>query len=182
MAQEQKPERSQTEAAKGGEVPATGMFYPLARLREDVDRLFDDVFSGRRWPLGRAAEEWGRVPSYFSVAGSGLIDVKMDISETPDAIEITAEMPGVGEEDVDIELTGGMLTIKGEKKQESEEKKKDYYRSERTYGSFQRSFGVPDSIDTDKIEARFDKGVLHVTLPKKPEAKAESKKIPVKGK
>ena len=182
MAHEKKIETSQAEPpqASGG-LQTSGMLYPLTRLREDVDRMFDDFFSGRRWPLGRAAEDWGRLPSHFAVAGRGLIDVKLDISETPEAIEIAAEMPGVGEEDVEIELSGSVLTIKGEKTQQSEDKEKDYYRCERSYGSFQRSFGVPDSIDGDGIEAKFDKGVLHIVMPKKPEAKTEAKKIPVGG-
>lgn len=182
MAHEKKIETSQAEPpqASGGQ-QTPGMLYPLARLREDVDRMFDDFFSGRRWPLGRTTEDWGRLPSHFNVAGRGLIDVKLDISETPDAIEIAAEMPGVSEDDVEIELSGGVLSIKGEKTQKSEEKQKDYYRCERSYGSFQRSFGVPDSIDGEKIEAKFDKGVLHIVMPKKPEAKTEAKKIPVKG-
>ena len=168
MADDTKMPSGGREASRAGpSVPASGVFYPLTRLRDDMDRLFDDFFGGR-------------LPSHFNVVGNGLVEVKLDVSETPEAIEIEAEIPGVGESDLDIALSGGVLTISGEKTQKSEEKKKDFYRSERSYGSFQRSFGVPDSIDSDRIEATFDKGVLHILLPKKPEAKTETKKIAVK--
>ncbi len=154
---------------------AGGMVHPLARLRGEMDRLFDEMLGGRRWPMS-LVEDLGRpAPS----SGNGLLEVKTDVSETEDAIEIVAEMPGVAEEDIGIELSGELLTIKGEKKQETEEKKKDYYRCERSFGSFQRSFAVPPSVDRDAIAADFDKGVLHVTMPKKPEAKGQAKKIPL---
>jgi HSP20 family protein len=174
---------SGSEGSAERRLASAGGGHPLSRLRSDMDRLFED-FLGRRWPalwggplVGATME---RMPSYFGgAAGDGLIDVKMDIAETEDAIEITAEMPGVPEEDLDVELAGGVLTIRGEKKQSHEEKQKDFYRCERSYGSFQRAFGVPESVDAEKIEAMFDKGVLHVTLPKKAEAKAKAKKIPV---
>lgn len=182
MADDTKMPSAEREVSSAGtSVPASSVFYPLTRLRDDMDRLFDDFFGGRQWPPGRGSEGWGRLPSHFNVVGNGLVEVKLDVSETPEAIEIEAEIPGVSESDLDIALSGGVLTIKGEKTQKSEEKKKDFYRSERSYGSFQRSFGVPDSIDSDRIEATFDKGVLHIVLPKKPEAKTETKKIAVKG-
>ncbi len=81
---------------------------------------------------------------------------------------------------IEAELSNGALTIKGEKRQETEEKKKNYYLSERNYGSFERSFQVPDSVDADKIEAAFSKGVLTVTLPKTAEARKSAKTIAVK--
>jgi HSP20 family protein len=79
-----------------------------------------------------------------------------------------------------VKVTNGNLTIKGEKQEEKEEKKKDYYLHERHFGSFERSFDVPEGVDADKIEANFKKGVLTVTLPKKPEAQKPAKKIEVK--
>ena len=104
----------------------------------------------------------------------------VDIAETDKAYEITAELPGMDEKNIEVKFADGVLTIKGEKKEEKEEKKKDYYLSERSYGSFQRSFQVPDGVDTDKIEATFKKGVLTVTLPKSAEAQKAAKKIDVK--
>jgi HSP20 family protein len=84
------------------------------------------------------------------------------------------------EKNIEVKVTNGNLTIKGEKQEEKEEKKKDYYLHERHFGSFERSFDVPEGVDADKIEANFKKGVLTVTLPKKPEAQKPAKKIEVK--
>ena len=94
--------------------------------------------------------------------------------------EITAELPGMDEKNVEVKLINGVLTIKGEKQDDKEEKKKDYYMRERSFGSFQRSFQVPEGVDTDKIEANFKKGVLTVTLPKSAETQKAEKKIAVK--
>jgi HSP20 family protein len=84
------------------------------------------------------------------------------------------------EKNVEVKLSNGNLTIRGEKKEEKEEKEKDFYLQERRFGSFERTFGIPDGVDTDKIEAAFKKGVLTITLPKKPEAQKPAKKIDVK--
>ena len=84
------------------------------------------------------------------------------------------------EKNIEVKVVNGNLTIKGEKQEEKEEKKKDYYLHERRFGSFERSFEVPEGVDADKIEASFKKGVLSVTLPKKPEAQKPAKKIEVK--
>jgi HSP20 family protein len=84
------------------------------------------------------------------------------------------------EKNIEVKVTDGVITIKGEKQEEKEEKNKDYYLQERSFGSFQRSFELPQSVDLDKIEATFKKGVLTVTLPKKPEAQKPAKKIEVK--
>ena len=97
------------------------------------------------------------------------------------AYEITADLPGMDDKNIEVKAVDGVLTIKGEKQEEKEEKKKDYYLQERSFGSFQRSFGLPDGVDQDKIEASFKKGVLIVTLPKRPEAQKPTKKIEVKG-
>ncbi|MBD3814297.1 MAG: Hsp20/alpha crystallin family protein [Betaproteobacteria bacterium] len=94
----------------------------------------------------------------------------VDVVEKDDAFEISAELPGMDEKDVEVKLSGNTLTIKGEKRQERKEEKQGYYLSERSYGSFQRSFNVPDSVEKDKIQARFNKGVLMLSMPKKPGA------------
>ena len=104
----------------------------------------------------------------------------MDLVEKDGEYEITAELPGIDEKNVEIKLANQMLTIKGEKEDSKEEKRKDYYLSERRYGSFQRSFQVPEGVDVDKIEANFAKGVLTVKLPKTAAAKKAEKKITVK--
>jgi HSP20 family protein len=94
--------------------------------------------------------------------------------------QITAELPGMDESNINVKVSDNVLTIRGEKKEEKEEKKKDYYMSERRFGSFQRSFEVPDGVDAERIEASFKNGVLTVNLPKSPEALKKEKSIPVK--
>ena len=94
--------------------------------------------------------------------------------------ELTAELPGMDEKNLEVKVADGNLIIKGEKQEEKEEKKKDYYMRERSFGSFERRFELPEGVDADKIEASFKKGVLTLTLPKKPEAQKPAKKIEVK--
>jgi HSP20 family protein len=98
-----------------------------------------------------------------------------------EAYEITAELPGLDEKNIEVKLANGVLSIKGEKWEKKEEKRKDYYRRERSFGSFERSFQVPEGIDTDKIAASFKNGILSVTLPKSAEAQKQAKRIEVKG-
>ena len=150
---------------------------PFESLRREVERLFDDFQVGSwRSPFGRTVFDvepfrrseigWGKAPA-------------VDIVDKDKAYEITAELPGLDENNIDVKFADGTLTIKGEKRDEKEEKKKDYYLSERRYGSFQRSFGVPGSVDADKITASFKNGVLTVTLPKTAEAQKSEKKIAI---
>jgi HSP20 family protein len=154
------------------------VWRPFESLRNEIDRLFDE-FDGGFW----------RSPfrsSFFDVAPFRRGEVTsvtlpaVDVSETDKAYEITAELPGMDEKNVDVKVANGVLTLKGEKQDEKEEKKKDYYRRERSFGSFERSFQVPEGVDADKIEATFKKGVLSVTLPKSAEAQKAEKKIAVK--
>jgi HSP20 family protein len=164
-------------------VPATepGAMSPLESLRREVDRLFEDFRpAGWRLPLTRPsafevawprAERWPVVPA-------------MDMTEKEKAYEVTAELPGMTESDVEVKLSNGNLSIRGEKREENEEKDKDkdkdLYVSERSYGAFHRLFRLPDDVDADGIEAEFRNGVLKVTLPKSPAARKEEKKIDVK--
>ena len=104
----------------------------------------------------------------------------VDITESDKAYEVTAELPGMDEKNIAVKVVNGNLTIEGKKQEEKEEKKKDYYLHERRFGSFERSFQVPEGVDADKIEASFKKGVLTVVLPKKPEAQKPARKIDVK--
>ena len=149
-------------------------------LRREIDRLFDDFGVGRwRSPLSRVRRprpirfgapeiSWPKAPA-------------VDVAETDKAYEVTAELPGMNESNIEVKLADDVLTIKGEKKEEKEEKNKDYYYvSERRYGSFQRSFTVPAGVDSSKIEATFKNGVLTVTLPKNAQAQKSEKKIEIK--
>jgi HSP20 family protein len=151
---------------------------PFESLRREIDRLFDDFAPGL-WtsPLRRsifAAEPFWRRELAWAAAPA------VDIAESEKAYEITADLPGMDEKNIEVKVADGGLTIKGEKQEEKEEKKKDYYLHERCFGSFERCFRLPDGVDTDKIEATFKKGVLTVMLPKTPEAQKAEKKITVK--
>ncbi len=151
---------------------------PFESLRREVDRLFDD-FSGGIWrsPFGRSLfdiEPFRRTEAAFGAVPA------VDVTQTDKGYEVTAELPGMEEKDIDVKLANGILTIKGEKRDEKEEKKKDYYVSERSFGSFERSFQVPADVDADKINASFKKGLLTVMLPKSAEAQRAEKKIEVK--
>ena len=102
----------------------------------------------------------------------------MDVCEREKEYEITAELPGMDTSNIDVKLANGVLTIKGEKKEEKEEKEKDYYLSERRFGSFQRSFQLPEGIDEDKIQASFEKGVLTIKFPKGPRRRSRKRRYP----
>jgi HSP20 family protein len=155
-------------------VPVEGDWFEnrLTDFRHQMDRLFDS-FTGA-WHLPSVGAPLGGP----GLAAGG-ITVQLDVSETEDAYEVTAELPGIEEKDIEVVLDSGMLTVKGEKKAESEKKQKDYYLMERRYGSFRRSFRLPEMVDEDKIKARFDKGVLVIVLPKLPEARKKVKKIKI---
>jgi HSP20 family protein len=143
--------------------------YPLYSLQREVNRLFDDFFRGFDMrPFRMAEEKW-----------SGFTP-KMDLEETDKEYRITAELPGMEEKDVEVLLTGNSLTLKGEKKEEKEEKGQSFYHMERSYGSFHRTVPLPEGIDLKKVDADFKNGVLTVKLPKTVEAKTKSKKIPIK--
>jgi HSP20 family protein len=151
---------------------------PLQSLRHEIDRLFADL-DGSSWsrPFRHSLFDirpyWLRESNWTSVPA-------VDITETQNCYEVTAELPGLDEKDIEVSVSNSCLIIKGEKQQEVEEKKKDYYVHEREFGSFERSFGLPESIDADKIEAIFKKGVLTVILPKTAEAQKSERKITVK--
>jgi HSP20 family protein len=134
-------------------------------FRQDMDRMFDRFFESSA--LAPWGEEWsGFAPS-------------VDVVETDEEVKVTAELPGLDAEDVDVTLSHNTLTLKGEKHQEHEEEGEGYYRSERSYGSFQRSIPLPSTVETDKAEASFSKGVLTITFPKTA-AETDKKKITVK--
>jgi HSP20 family protein len=142
---------------------------PFTALQREIDRLFDDFargFPGFGVPA-LAADKASLVPN-------------MDVTETDNEIEVSAELPGLEEKDVQINVADNVLTIRGEKKVEKEEKdkEKNYWLVERSYGSFYRSLQLPDGIDPDAIKATITKGVLTVRVPKP--APAQAKKIEVK--
>jgi HSP20 family protein len=155
-----------TEEKKAEPTSAVREWRPFEALHREIDRLFDD-FGGGFWrsPFRRSVFDlgpfWRRELSWETAPA-------MDIAETEKAYEITAELPGMSESDVEVVASDGGLTIKGEKKEEKEEKeekKKDYYLSERRYGSFERRMQIPEGVDADKIEATFKKGGAYRDAP-----------------
>lgn len=151
---------------------------PFESLRREVDRLFDD-FAGGIWRSPFSRSFFDMEPARRSQSVMSAMPA-VDVTETDKAFEIIAELPGMDEKNIEVKVADGVLTIKGEKREEKEEKNKDYYVSERSFGLFQRSFQVPSGVDTDKIDASFRNGVLTVTLPKSTEAQKAEKKIAVK--
>ncbi len=152
-------------------------FRVFEQMRKEIDRMFDDFgdgfwnISGTRnsepEPVWRRDFGWEKSPA-------------VDVVEKEKAYEISAELPGMDEKDIAVTVAHGILTIRGEKKEEKEQKQKDYHVSERHYGSFARRFRIPDEIDPGKIEAKFDKGVLAVTVPKTAAAQKPERKITIK--
>jgi HSP20 family protein len=137
-------------------------FREVSRLRREMDRLWEDYFgSGRRGLQPLQAE--------FAPA--------VDVKETAEVVVVKAEVPGMDAKDINIAVMGDVLTIKGEKKSEREEKEENYHLLERSYGSFSRSMVLPAAVDLDKIEAKYDKGVLTVTCPKKEGVKPKAIEI-----
>jgi HSP20 family protein len=143
-------------------------------FRSEMDRLFDrfDRFSFPSWPSLF-------LPSDKPV-GFSLNAPAVDVTENDKAYKIEAELPGLDEKDIEVTVNGDMLVLKGEKRHEKEEKSENTYVSERSYGSFQRVFGLPDGVDSNKIAADFSKGVLTVTLPKTAETQKQQKKVEIK--
>ena len=151
-------------------------WQPFEGLRNEIDRLFDDFGRGLWQPFRRSL--FPMEPSFRSQFKWPTMAV--DVVESEKAYEITAELPGMDEKNIEVKVADGVLTIKGEKREETEKKEKDYYLQERSFGSFERSFELPESVEADKIEASFKKGVLTLTLPKNVEAQKPAKKIEVK--
>ncbi len=132
-------------------------------IRDEIDRMFDEFF--------------GTLPERVTTGFENVWTPSVDISETDNEIIVTAELPGVKKDDVKISLQENVLTIRGEKKQEKEEKNENFHRVERAYGMFQRSFTLPATVDPNKIKATFKDGVLKIRLPKTEEARM--KEIPI---
>ena len=138
----------------------------MKRVQREMNRIFDSF--NRNWGLG----------AYPEFAGSFM--PRLEVSEDGKAFTVTAELPGMSEDEIDLSISGDVLTIRGDKKEEKEDKNKNYYYSERSYGSFMRAIPLPGQVQADKVSASFKKGVLTITLPKTTAAIESSKKIAVK--
>lgn len=146
---------------------------PLRQFHQEIDRLFNQAF------LGFGLSPFGGHPGVPRLA-EDMFKPILDVSVTDKEYTITVEIPGVDEKDVKLEIVNDILTIRGEKKQEKEEKEKNYYRIERSYGSFQRVLSLPEDADQDDIKATFKRGVLTVALRRKALPKSNVKQIEVK--
>lgn len=137
-------------------------FRDMVSLREKMNRLFEDVFTGRGDDKELASSTWAPA---------------VDIFETENELVMSAEIPGIDEKDIEIKLEDNTLTLKGERKFEKETREENYHRIERSYGSFYRAFTLPNSVDVDKIHAEHENGILKITLPKRQELKPRNVKI-----
>jgi HSP20 family protein len=159
---------SEIEISKSSRAPAPRSRGLFEEFRDEMNRVFERFETGwPHWPLSSA--RWS----------SGAMVPDLDAHDNDKSMTIEVELPGVEEKDVSVTYSNGYLTIKGEKKTEREEKKENYYLSERSFGSFERSLRLPDTLDDSKIEARFDKGVLKISAPKRPEAQKSERKIEI---
>jgi HSP20 family protein len=164
-----------TEATPAAQPTKVADWQPFEVLRNQVDRLFHDFQTGfLQTPFYRTLPD---IESFWRRDLGFNVTPAIDIVEKEKAFEVTAELPGLDAKNIDLQLSDGILTIKGEKQEEKEEKTKDRYVSERRYGSFRRSLQIPGGVDAEKIEANYKGGVLTVTLPKSPDA--QKKTIPV---
>lgn len=143
-------------------------FRDLATLQDRIDHLFEDNLRGLRG----GARERGLEASAWTPA--------VDILEKDNEIVLRADIPGIDPKDVEIQVRDGTLTLRGERKFESDVKEDNFRRVERVYGSFLRSFSLPETVDAEKVEAEYRNGVLEVKLPKRPEAKPKQIKVAVK--
>jgi HSP20 family protein len=141
---------------------------PVSSLSREMNKLFNDFFTDFDVnPLGTLARSSDFVP-------------RLDLEEKDNEYVVTAELPGMDQKDIELSIEDDTLILKGEKKNESEDKGKNYYRMERSYGSFQRAIALGEEIDTDNVKAGFSKGVLTINLPKTGKAKESRKRIEVK--
>lgn len=148
--------------------PYESFFQEMDSFHKEMDRLFEDFWKGS-----------GRHTFMTKPWHHGDLTPRVDETEDEKAFHIKVELPGMDKDDVDVTLSGGVLTIRGEKKREEEEKGKDFYRKERSFGSFNRSLPVLMDVDESKIEAKFEKGILYIELPKTEEAQKKVKHISV---
>jgi HSP20 family protein len=155
---------------RGGPAPEPAAAWsPLSTLRREMDRLFDE-FGTSRWPVPGAMRLMAEMPPVPA----------MDLVEADGTYEITVEIPGIDVKDVELKVTGDMLTLRGEKREESDRRDKGRHVSERRYGSFQRSLRLPPDAMADKVVATCTNGILKITLPKSEMARARETNIEIR--
>ena len=142
---------------------------PFRGFQREMNRLFDDFFND--FPLALRPGERGLATVGFSP--------RVDVSETDKEVRVSAELPGMDEKDIIVEMDDAAITIRGEKKEEKEEKDNNWYTREQSYGSFHRMIPLPASVEGEKANAKFKKGILTITVPKKDEKQAKRKAIKI---
>jgi HSP20 family protein len=183
---EKETEKTEAEAGKvpvktGAEkVPSVfeEAWRPLLSLRREMDRVFDEFFRFTAYPFGRHGFELEPFRAFEGIFRPSFPVV--DSAEHDKEYIVSAELPGMDEKDLEVKLSSGVLTIRGEKKEERKEEQPSYRVSERRYGSFERSFRLPEGVEEEKIDAKFVKGLLTIRLPKSKEALQKEKRIPIK--
>jgi HSP20 family protein len=168
-------EQQSAAASSAGDMQA---WLPLVTLRREIDRLFEASFLNPFRGLPLQGSMFDLDPSS---QGTSSVAPAMDLVERDNAYELTADLPGFDEKNIEVDVANGALTVKGQSQEEKVEKEQDFRLHERRIGSFSRSVRIPEAVDADKIEATFKNGVLKVTLPKMPEVQKPTKKIEVKG-
>jgi len=148
-------------------------YSPIAHFHREMDRRFEDFFRGFNFP----SMGFGR--EFAPLVQREWLKPTLDIAASEKDYTISVEVPGVDEKDVQLELSDGTLVIKGEKKQAREQKEKNYYKMERSYGSFQRLLSLPEDTELDSIEAVYKHGMLTITIPRKAKAATKSQRIPI---
>lgn len=148
--------------------------HPLAQIHSEIDRLFDQTFGAFRFP------SMMRMPSAFSGSQTQGLKPTLDLAATEKEYTISLELPGVEADEIKLEIVNDTLKVSGEKRQEKEEKEKDFYRIERTYGSFQRVLSLPEDADQDNINAVFKNGVMTIAIARKALEQSQVKQIEIK--
>lgn len=157
---------------------------PLINLREEIDKVFDRYSHGWPWvsPYFQSLRDLNPFKDIHVPLGLSqmALSPRLDVAESDDGYEVTAELPGMTEKDIEVTVADGGLTLKGEKKDERDTKKKDYHLTERSYGAFRRVLRIPQGVDSSKISASFRDGVLKVVIPKSKEAKKKQRKVDIR--
>jgi HSP20 family protein len=174
-----KPAKAKTTPIKRpAKPPGPDVRHPLLALRTEMDRLFDEFFDN--WTFRRPhfdLEPFRRIEERFATLGK--MSPHADVAETAKGFRVAIELPGLTEKDIEVTADAGRLTVKGEKKEESRTDEENFHLTERRYGSFLRTFPLPETAEFDKAKAAFKEGVLTIDIPKKTLPKSKAKAIPI---
>jgi HSP20 family protein len=167
------PKQESKELSRAEPSREVSRFEPMEKWFDEVERWFDEDL---RRPFSLMRPRW--IPRFRSTDYEEM-SPSVDIFEEGDTVVVKAELPGMSKDNINVSVTDSTMTISGEKKHEEKVEKKDYYRMERSYGSFSRSFRLPAEVQMDKAKANFKDGILEIRVPKTEEAKSKEKKIPI---